>query len=146
MTTHRTVCRTHAQLMLVARALIQIKELPITVAWKEGIHRSTDQNALAWKWAEEISIQKGDMTAQEVHSHNKLHHGVAIRKEDEDFRAVYDRVIRPLSYEDKLAIMAPPIDFPVTRDMGIRQMTRFLDAVRAEWVAQGVVLTLPVAA
>lgn len=105
--------------------------------------RSLSQNALAWKWATEISQQSGDRTPQEVHSYNKLHHGIAIRKEDDDFRAVYDRVIRPLPYEDKLDLMGPPIDFPVTRDMKVGQMTRFMDAVRADWEGRGFALTQP---
>jgi len=117
---------------------------PFTVAIKAGRDRSLSQNALAWKWAGEIAAHYGDRTANEVHAHNKLHHGVPIRREtDPAFAEVYDARIKPLTYEAKLALMAPPIDLPVTRDMRVREMVRFMDAVREAWSARGVVLTDP---
>lgn len=120
---------------------------PFTVTIKTGRDRSLSQNALAWKWAGEIAAHLGDRTANEVHAHNKLHHGVPIRREtDPAFAEVYDERIKPLPYEAKLALMAPPIDLPVTRDMRVREMTRFMDAMREAWAAQGVMLTDPEAA
>lgn len=117
---------------------------PFTVTIKAGRDRSLSQNALAWKWAGEIAAHFGDRTPNEVHAQNKLHHGVPIRREtDPDFCAVYDERIKPLTYEAKLALMAPPIDLPVTRDMKVKEMTRFMDAVRAEWEGRGVILTDP---
>lgn len=117
---------------------------PFTVTIKTGRDRSLSQNALVWKWAGEIAAHYGDRTANEVHAYNKLHHGVPIRREtDPDFADVYDERIKPLSYEAKLALMAPPIDMPVTRDMRVKEMTRFMDAVREAWAAQGVVLADP---
>jgi hypothetical protein len=117
---------------------------PFSVTIRTGRDRSLSQNALAWKWAGEIAAHLGDRTANEVHAHNKLHHGVPIRREtDDDFRRVYDERIKPLTYEAKLALMAPPIDLPVTRDMKVKEMTRFMDAVREAWAAQGVALTDP---
>ena len=120
---------------------------PFTVTIKAGRDRSLSQNALAWKWAGQIAAHYGDRTPNEVHAHNKLHHGVPIRREtDPDFAEVYDARIKPLTYEAKLALMAPPIDLPVTRDMQVREMTRFMEAVREAWTARGVVLTDPEAA
>lgn len=117
---------------------------PFSVTIRLGKGRSLSQNALAWKWAGEIAAHFGDRTANEVHAYNKLHHGVPIRREtDEEFRAVYDERIKPLPYEAKLALMAPPIDLPVTRDMKVKEMTLFMDAVRLEWEQRGVVLTDP---
>jgi len=118
--------------------------LPFAVTIKVGRQRSLSQNALAWKWAGEIAAHYGDRTANEVHAYNKLHHGVPIRREtDPDFARVYDERIKPLPYESKLALMAPPIDLPVTRDMRVHEMTRFMDAVREAWAAQGVMLLDP---
>jgi len=118
--------------------------LPFTVTVREGKGRSDRQNRLMWEWAKQIAAHYGDRTANEVHAHNKLHHGVPIRREtDPAFAEVYDERIKPLPYEAKLALMAPPIDLPVTRDMRVREMTRFMDAVREAWAAQGVVLTDP---
>lgn len=125
-------------------AEITAQPLPLTVTITAGRGRGLTQNALAWKWAGEIAAYRGDVTANEVHAMNKLHHGVPIRREtDPDFAEVYDSRIKPLPYEAKLALMAPPIDLPVTRDMRVSEMTRFLDAVRLHWQAEGVGLTIP---
>lgn len=140
--TRRTIFTPHDRDRLFSE--IATQPLPLTVTLSAGRGRGLSQNALAWKWAGEIAAHYGDRTPNEVHAHNKLHHGVPIRREtDPDFADVYDAKIRPLPYETKLAIMAPPIDLPVTRDMRVREMTRFLDAVRLVWVSRGVALTIP---
>jgi hypothetical protein len=140
--TRRTIFTPHDRDRLFAE--IAAQPLPLTVTLSAGRGRGLSQNALAWKWAGEIAAHYGDRTANEVHAHNKLHHGVPIRREtDPDFAEVYDAKIKPLTYETKLAIMAPPIDLPVTRDMKVTEMTRFLDAVRLEWQSRGVALTIP---
>lgn len=73
----------------------------------------------------------------------KLHFGVPIlRAENDAFAASYDRVMLKLDYETKLeAIRA--WDMPVTRLMGVKQMTRFMDDMSKYWTAQGVKLTDP---
>ncbi len=144
MTGAKMNCYTINDLSQWARLVFRLKDqLPVTMSWRPKADRSLDQNALAWKWAQEISVQRGDMEPFEVHGFNKLHFGVPIRRENDDFRERYDAIIRPLPYEQKLACMVPPIDLPVTRDMGVRQMTRFLDATRDHWTREGVVLTMP---
>lgn len=117
---------------------------PFTVTIKVGRNRSIDQNALAWKWAGEIAAHFGDRTANEVHAENKLRFGVPIKREtDADFRRIYDARLKHYTYEQKLEFMAPPIDLPVTRDFKVKEMTRFLDDVRAYWTREGVYLTIP---
>lgn len=117
---------------------------PFTVDIRQGKGRSIDANALMWKWASEIARHVGDQQPGEIHAYNKLVFGVPIRREtDEAFRDVYDERIKPLTYEAKLALMAAPIDLPVTRDMKVKEMSRFMDAVREHWTAQGVRLTDP---
>lgn len=117
---------------------------PFTVTVSKGKKRSLDQNALCWKWAGEIAAHLGDQTANEIHAYNKLHFGVPIlREHDEEFREAYDEQIKPLTYEAKLAIMAPPLDLPVTRRMKTGAMTQYLDTLVAYWRSQGVILTIP---
>lgn len=130
----------------IAPAVLHISNMqpPFTVTVKKGKPRSLDQNALAWKWAGEISAWRGDITPNQAHAYNKLHFGVPIRREtDDDFAEKYDRIIKPLPYEAKLALMQPPIDLPVTRDFKAAEMTRFMDDVLAHWTGQGAVLTDP---
>lgn len=114
---------------------------PFTVEWVQGRDRSKDQNALQFLWATEAANQLGDQTADEVRREWKLRHGVPILREDSaDFRKIYDEAIKPLSYAMKLAAMA---FIPVTSEMKVRQMVRYLDTVQRECLQQGIRLTDP---
>jgi hypothetical protein len=114
---------------------------PQTLQWSPGADRSLDQNALQFKWAQEASEQRGDMTIEEVRCEWKLTFGVPIlRAESEDFRAVYDEAIKPLPYELKLKAMR---FIPVTSKMTVKQMTAYLDTIQRECAEQGIRLTDP---
>ena len=64
--------------------------------------------------------------------------------ENEDFRAKWHSMILDrFSYEEKLAFMLEPFDFPVSRIMTTAQMTRYMNAIYDEFSTQGVPLTLP---
>lgn len=116
---------------------------PCTVSIRRGAGRSNAQNRLAQQWAADVSAQLGDRTPEQVRGHFKLHHGVPIRREDEAYAAIYDRVLRPLPYDDKLLCMMVPIDMPVTRDMTKAELTRYLDSIQSEFAPMGVRLTDP---
>lgn len=125
-------------------ALLRHRKLPVTVTVETGRKRTTEQNRLQRLWCAEASEQLGDRTGEEVRAWAKLHHGVPILREESDgFRARYDEVFRPLSYETKLALMAEPFDFPVTRLMNVSQKTRYLDAMHRALSEMGVTLTDP---
>lgn len=116
-------------------------KLPITVEWVQGRDRTKDQNALQWLWATEAANQLGDRPADEVQRTWKLVHGVPILREDSaEFRATYDRLIKPLSYEQKVEAMR---FIEVTSILKVRQMVRFLDAVSQECAEAGIKLTDP---
>lgn len=116
-------------------------KLPFTVEWVQGRDRTRDQNALQFLWAGEAANQLGDRTAEEVRHDWKLRHGVPILREDSAaFREVYDRAIKPLPYELKVAAMA---FIPVTSKMKVRQMVRYLDTVQRECLTNGIRLTDP---
>lgn len=136
---HRII-ETPADLAALTTFLGNLK-LPITVEWVQGRDRTRDQNALQWLWATEAAHQLGDRSAEEVRHEWKLRHGVPILREDSaEFREIYDRVLRPLPYEMKVAAM----EFvPVTSTMKVRQMVRYLDTVQRECAEQGIVLTDP---
>ena len=124
-------------------SLLQARKLPVTVSVVSGENRSSEQNRLAWKWYGETVEQIGDRTIEEVRGDAKLRFGVPILREDNDaYRETYDRLIRPRSYEDKLALMMAPHDMAVTRLMTTKQLTRYLDAFAAFYAAQGVHLTM----
>ena len=118
------------------------RKRPFTVDITEGRDRSTEQNRLAFKWYLEISEQTGE-DREDVRARCKLEVGVPIlRKEQEKFRAAYDRAIRPLPYPDKLGFIRDT-DFPVTRMMNVEQMSRYLDLVFRRHAEMGIALTIP---
>lgn len=124
--------------------LMEGRKRPFVVTITPGKIRTTEQNRLQRLWGNEVSEQLGDTTPEEVRAYNKLHFGVPIlRAENDAFAEAYDQHVKPLPYETKLALMAEPLDFPVTRLMNTDQKTRFLDALHAHWSGRGVVLTMP---
>jgi hypothetical protein len=141
--TTRTI-RTDGEIDGLAR-LLRSRKLPLTVHITQGEDRSGQQNALAFRWYSEAAAQLGDRTTADVRAYCKLHHGVKIlHSEDEAFRAQWDRLIRSrFTYSEKLELMLPPHDYPVTRLMTVKQMTRFMDAVHDDLAGQGVRLTDP---
>lgn len=128
--------------------LLSSYKLPCTVTVTKGKRRSEEQNKLQRKWLSEAAEQLADETAEEKRAYCKLHFGVPImRNGDSDicreFRDKYDRIIRPLPYEQKLELMAVPMDFPVTRLMSTKQKTEYLDAMYQHFRGLGVELTEP---
>lgn len=143
--TTRTI-RTKTDLDLLLRFL-RDRKLPFTVEVRAGAKRTTDQNRLQRLWLNEVAEQMGDRTPEEVRGYCKLTMGVPIlRAENENFATSYDRIVKPLPYEQKLAIMMEPLDLPVTRIMTTAQKTAYLDAVYRHFTEQGLVLTQPAAA
>ena len=123
---------------------LSARQLPFMCSVKQGVPRSYEQNKLQRKWMNEAAEQ-GDQTAEEYRAFCKLTIGVPILKaEDDVFAAAYDEHIKPLPYEQKLALMAEPIDTPVTRRMSSKAKAAYLDAVYQYFTAQcGYVLTDP---
>lgn len=124
--------------------LLQSYKLPCTVNLTKGQKRSVEQNRLQRLWLREATEQLGEYTIEGYRAFCKLHFGVPIlRGEDDQFRAEYDRLIRPLMYEDKLKLMQVPLDMPVTRRMATGQKKRYLDDVYQHFTSLGVQLTNP---
>jgi hypothetical protein len=127
-------------------AFIAKQEPPFTVNVSTGGRRSIAQNRLIHLWMGEIAEQlPGSFESPEhVRGHCKLHYGVPILREvDEHFREVYDKQIKPLPYDLKIACMMEPIALPVTSRMNTKQLSAYLDAVHREFSTQGVELTIP---
>ena len=119
------------------------RKMPITVTWAQGASRSHAQNRLAQRWFSDVAMQLGDQTHEDVRAMCKLHFGVPIlRAENEAFCASYDRTMKHLPYEDKLAAIKA-FDLPVTRIMTVKQMSAFMDAMQHHWTEQQVRLTDP---
>lgn len=116
------------------------KKKRLTIDWVEGVDRTAQQNRLMWKWAQEAGDQLGE-TADEVQRRWKLDHGLPILCVDsEDYRNFCRLTLGRLNRDQRLKAM----EFtPVTSEMNVRQMVRFMDTVERECVEQGVQLTQP---
>lgn len=129
------------------RTLIRFLEaqpLPMVVSVSKGGKRTVKQNRLQRQWLHEISEQLGDQTPEEVRGYCKLTLGVPIlREENEAFRERYDAIVKPLPYEQKMALMMEPIDLPVTRIMTTKQATAYLDGIHRHFSERGIALTDP---
>lgn len=117
------------------------KDLLVTIE-EHKKNRSVEQNKLQRKWLKEAEAQ-GDMTAEEYRGYCKLHFGVAIAKENDDFAEKYDRLIKPFTYEQKLELMMVPIDMPVTRIMNTKQNHKYLNKIYEYLTGIGIALTQP---
>lgn len=105
---------------------------------KPGKSRSSQQNAFSHAWYGQIARELREDDTAGWKAYSKLHHGVPIlRAEDADFRAAYDQAIKPLAYEDKLAVMR---FWPVTSLMTKKQLSAYADAVQADFAKRGVYL------
>lgn len=102
--------------------------------------RREAQNSLQFHWFKEMEMQ-GDKTAREYRAICKLHFGVPIAREEDAFRKLYDKAIKPLDYESKLELMVEPFNLPVTSQFTIKEMTRYLNAIQQQFASEGIRLT-----
>jgi hypothetical protein len=111
---------------------------------KTGKDRSVPQNSITHAWYTQIARELREDDESGWKCYCKLHHGVPIlRTEDEEFRETYDSAIKGLSYEKKLIVMRC---WPVTSIMTKPQLSKYAEAVQADFVVRGVRLEFPVAA
>lgn len=108
---------------------------------RTGKDRSLPQNSLTHAWYGQIARELREDDELGWKCYCKLHHGIPIlRTEDEEFRTTYDSVIKPLTYEQKLMAMRC---WPVTSIMTKEQLSKYAEAVQADFAKRGVVLEFP---
>lgn len=128
--------------LALLKVYLDQRKRPFTVEVTDGRDRSAEQNRLSHKWYKEIADQTGEVV-EEVRARCKLEIGIPILREGSDaFRATYDRLIRPLDYQDKLDLIRDT-DMPVTRLMTVPQMSAYMDEVFRKHAAFGIELTIP---
>jgi len=109
-----------------------------------GRSRSLDQNAISHAWYSQMALEDRQEDELGHRCYCKLHHGVPIlRAEDAEFREFYDGALKGLTYEKKLAAMKY---LPVTSLMTKPQLSKYLEAVQADYRGRGVYLEFPEAA
>lgn len=128
--------------LALLKVFLDQRKRPFTVDVTDGRDRTTEQNNLSQKWYGEIAEQSGE-DREDVRARCKLEIGIPILREgSEAFRKTYDRLIRPLDYADKLALIRDT-DMSVTRLMKVEQMTRYMDLVFKRHAEFGIALTVP---
>lgn len=116
----------------------------LRVSMKAGTARSLDQNAISHAWYGQMARELREDDEAGWKAYCKLHHGVPIlRTEDEDFRDFYDAAVLGLTYERKREAMK---FVPVTSLMTKPQLSKYLEAVQADFQGRGVWLQFPEAA
>ncbi len=127
-------------------SMIKLTEFkyPIEVCFGEfQDSRSKAQNRLQYQWWKDAEEQ-GDQKAWEYRGYCKLHYGIPIlRRDSVEYREKYDQIIKPLTYESKLALMLEPLEYPVTSAMTVKQHGEFLDRVWRHFTEIGIKLTNP---
>lgn len=116
----------------------------VVVSLRPGKDRTLDQNALWFAFYKRIAemTQIGD--AGDARRYCKLHIGVQILlNEDQEFQQAWYRVMRHLTYEEKLAAMGGcklfgPDGMPVTSLFNRAQGVAYTDRILAEFTAKGV--------
>lgn len=116
----------------------------VVVSLRPGKDRTLEQNALWFAFYKRIAemTQIGD--AADARRYCKLHIGVQILlNEDEEFQRAWYRIMRHLTYEEKLAAMGGcklfgPDGMPVTSLFNRAQGVAYTDRILAEFTAKGV--------
>lgn len=128
--------------LALLKVFLDERKRPFTVEITEGRNRSVEANRLAFKWYREISDQTGE-DREDVRARCKLEIGIPIlRAEREKFRASYDRVLKHLSYAEKIDFIRAT-EFPVTSLMKVSEMSQYMDLVFRRHAEIGVELTIP---
>lgn len=110
--------------------------LPCTIHIEKGAKRSYEQEKTNRMWCLELEEQ-GDQRAEEYRAFNKLWFGVRLMKyQSEKWAEAYDRIVKPLDYDLKLALMAEPISYPLTSIMSTKTFTTYLDDVYHYWTGK----------
>ena len=103
--------------------------------------RTKSQNDLSFALYTQIARQKQDESVEDIRRQCKLEYGVPIlRRDDEEFRYVYDNSTKKLEYEAKLISMKWT---DVTSRMSKKQFSEYVDTVIREYSKQGIVILMP---
>ena len=128
-----------------ARLIADIKgmQLPVVVAIRDGVDRSSEQNRLIHRWFAEIANWQGDTTELEVKANCNLTYGRPIlSRDDPEWDAVFGYLFDTLAHEKKLKAIRI-LDVPFTRRMGVKQLSEYMTQMQKDYREAGVPLTDP---
>lgn len=106
----------------------------LRLSWSAEKDRSNKQNGLSHIWYEQVSSELGEHTPAQAKCFCKLHYGVPImRRDDEDFKQLYDATIKPMPYETKLKAIGL---IPVTSLMNVSQLSEYLTEMKEAYAGR----------
>ena len=106
-----------------------------------AVGRSLSQNAFSHALYRQMAQELPEDDADGWKCYCKLQHGVPIlRAEDEEYREMYDNVIKSRSYEEQLQIMRY---WPVTSLMNKTQFNKYIESLQDDFFKRGVTLRMP---
>lgn len=123
-------------------ALLKSRAQPFTVSIADGAARSLNQNALLHKWYGQIAEQLGDISAMAIKGQCHVAYGVPIRSRDPVWRRIWESLFAKLTYQQQCFLFERGV-LAMTREMTVKELTEYMDAMAREYRAQGVVLTEP---
>lgn len=107
------------------------KDRFVRISAISGKNRSLSQNAQLAVWYTQIATELRQQSEAEVKAECKLRIGVPImRRDDEDFRAMYDRVVKPHDYETKIQMMGW---MPLTSLMSTKQLSEYAEEMQRSY-------------
>lgn len=125
--------------------------LPLRINWKSGgtidceeyAKRTTNQNSLLHKNFTEIAKFHGDREMIDVKGVCHVDIGVPIRtRDDNQFAWVWDRLTQGMTYEQKCKLCQKEI-LAVSSGMTTKQLAEYINALQAEYLPRGAMLTQP---
>ena len=121
-----------------ARTDFEAREMPFIMLLQDfSKDRSLQQDKLAHAWYRHISKTTQEDTPYRIKGFCKLHFGVPIlRGESDKFCEMYDRLIKPASYEWKIDIMSQPDIFPVTSLLTTSQMSDYMTDIQRHYASR----------
>tara|TARA_R110002153_G_scaffold144219_2_gene295382 strand:- start:991 stop:1434 length:444 start_codon:yes stop_codon:yes gene_type:complete len=118
-----------------AAALVE-ENKQVKFSWVVGKDRTATQNNMTFEIYTTIGKQLNGGDTDHARNECKLTVGVPIlREESEDFRKSYDKLIKPLPYEDKIEAMNL---ISVSRTMTTKQCSRYIDNLLDVYTQKGV--------
>lgn len=124
------------------QAFLANMPMPYTLTVSQGKGRTLSQNSLLHKWFGEIAKQRGDMSMTDIKGQAHRKFGLAIRLRDEQFAYVWRRCSLGMNYEQQCKLLASGI-LSVSSAMTVKELTEYMDAMAADYRAEGVFLTDP---
>lgn len=95
--------------------------------------RSLEMSALSHVWYAQVAAKEREYTAEQVKGLCKLHFGIPILREDQEFSELYDRAFKPMDYETRLEIMTKPGLFDVTSLMKTAQILLYMEQIQQHY-------------